>query len=165
MASLTRREEKGLTTLQQRFVEEYMVDMNAAQACLRAGYNTKASAQMGLKVLRHPRVAAEIAKKMQKKREETKVTENYVINKLVMMAENPEAKDADQLRALELLGRSLGMFRDRQEISGPDGAAIQYQQRVEQDDADLARAIARLAKREGENRVALRAVPRTESES
>jgi phage terminase small subunit len=165
MASLTRKEEKGLTTLQQRFVEEYMVDMNAAQACLRAGYNTTAPAQMGLKVLRHPRVAEAVAKNLQKKREETKVTENYVINKLVMMAENPEAKDADQLRALELLGRSLGMFRDRQEISGPDGTAIQYQQKVEQDAADLSSAIARLTKREGTNGVALRAVPRAESSS
>lgn len=163
MASV-KPKKQGLTSLQERFVDEYMVDMNAAAAVKRAGYNTTAAAQMGLKVLRTPKVAEEVARRLEKKRERTELTENYVINRLVNIAEQTE-KDTDKLRALELLGRSLGIFRDRQEISGPDGAAIQYQQKVEQDASDFTSAIARLAKREGAGGVALFAVPGTKSES
>ena len=163
MASV-KAKKQGLTSLQERFVDEYMVDMNAAQAVKRAGYNTQAPAQMGLKVLRTPKVAEEVARRLEQKRERTQVTENYVINRLVNLAESTD-KDSDKLRALELLGRSLGIFRDRQEISGPDGAAIEYKQRIEQDAADLSSAIARLAKREGAGGMALFAVPGTKSES
>ena len=50
-----------LTARQKRFVEEYLVDLTATRAVIRAGYSHKGAAQRGNKLLRDPLVAKAIA--------------------------------------------------------------------------------------------------------
>lgn len=150
--------EKGkgskLTTKMENFVNEYFIDFNASQAVLRAGYKTTAPNRLASKLMKHPLVAAAIAQRKEERQEQFELTAEYVITKLVAIADKNEDTNAQaSLRALELLGKHLGLYKDRQEISGPDGEAIQMEQKVKQNVDEFTRRIAGLAKRNGEGNV------------
>ncbi|NGP40968.1 terminase small subunit [Acinetobacter sp. GC2] len=49
-----------LTDKQQRFVDEYLIDLNATQAAIRAGYSEKTADSIGLQLLRKTQVAEAI---------------------------------------------------------------------------------------------------------
>jgi len=55
-----------MTPRQARFVAEYLIDLNATAACLRAGYSPRGAAQAAERLLRNVEVAAEVAKKTQR---------------------------------------------------------------------------------------------------
>lgn len=59
---LTTGEYGGLTLKERRFVEEYLTDLNGAQAAIRAGYSANGASQTGYRLRRKPAVAAAIAK-------------------------------------------------------------------------------------------------------
>ncbi len=144
--------EKGkgskLTDKQKLFVEEYLVDLNGSAAVLRAGYQTTNPNRMATDLLRHPLVRREIESRQESRLERVALSQDFVINKLISIVEDTEKGNPQAaLRGLELLGKHLAMFKERQEISGPDGAAIQYQQKVQEDAADFASAISRLIER------------------
>lgn len=63
-----------LTDKQRRFVDEYMIDMNATQAAIRAGYSEKTAAEMGYENLRKPQIANEIEARRAKLAEKAGVT-------------------------------------------------------------------------------------------
>mgnify|MGYP001953772418 CR=1 FL=1 len=71
-----------LTAKQQRFVEEYLVDWNATQAAIRAGYSEKTAQQMGAENLTKPMVAEAIEKEKRKISERTSVDQDRVLNEL-----------------------------------------------------------------------------------
>ncbi len=60
-----KNDKQSLTPLMSRFVSEYLVDLNATQAAIRAGYSVKTAQQQGSRLLLNVVVAAEIAKKNQ----------------------------------------------------------------------------------------------------
>ncbi|HHM8109527.1 TPA: terminase small subunit [Pseudomonas aeruginosa] len=64
------------------FVEEYLVDLNATQAAIRAGYAKKRAAEMGYELLRIPEVAEAIAQAMAERSKRTEVEADYVIRRL-----------------------------------------------------------------------------------
>lgn len=105
--------EENLTTQQLTFVEEYLFDLNAKRAARRAGYAPATAARL----LRKPHIRAAIKRRMDERKERLKLSEEYVINRLIKEAEyEGEAGNATaRVRALELLGKHLGMFWDRQE--------------------------------------------------
>lgn len=139
-----------LTTKMENFVNEYFVDFNASQAVLRAGYKTTAPARLAHKLMQHPLVAEAVEAKKAERQEKFELNAEYVITKLVAIADKQEDINAQaSLRALELLGKHLGLYRERQEISGPDGEAIQMEQKVKQNVDEFTSRIASLAKRNG----------------
>ncbi len=146
----------GLTKKQKLFVEEYLIDLNATQAAIRAGYSPTSAKEIGSENLTKPDIASRINKAMAERSRRTGVNADRVIRELAKIAFiNPidlidtetatvkpmaaaedtaaiqsvkvkrfddgverEVKVADKLKALELLGRHIGMFKDRVEISG-----------------------------------------------
>lgn len=56
-----------MTPKQRRFIEEYLVDLNAARAAKRAGYRAKWAASRGYHLLQNPAVAAAVAKAQAKR--------------------------------------------------------------------------------------------------
>jgi len=133
--------EKGrgskLTNKMISFIDEYMIDMNGFRAVERSTYKTVNPKQMADMLLNHPLVRAEIERRMAQKREKSELTAQYVLLKLQSIVDateedNPQAA----LRGLELLGKHLGLYRDRQEISGPDGEAIQVQEQKTKADVE-----------------------------
>lgn len=107
---------------EQRFVTEYLVDLNASQAAIRAGYSPRTAASQGQRLTRKPAVAEAIARAQDEAADRNRLTADWVIERLRATAE--AGVRGDSVRALELLGKTLGLFRDRHEHSGPDGAAI-----------------------------------------
>jgi hypothetical protein len=57
------------------------------------------------------------------------------------------------LRAIELAGKSIALWKERQEISGPDGEAIKHEQHIKESVADFTSRISSLAKRGGQTNV------------
>ncbi len=146
----------GLTMKEKLFVEAYFKNnYNASKAILEAGYRTKYPSKMGTQLKQRPHVKAAIDALGQKKLDEVSVSPEYVLRKLVRTVEKAEEQEnhGATLRGLELLAKHLGMFIERQEISGPDGGAIVHEQKVKQDAADFASRMARLANAGGTGEV------------
>jgi len=108
---------KPLTPKQQRFVEEYLVDLNATRAAIRAGYSEKTANVEGPKHLVKPGIAAAIKEKQDKLSKRTELTQEWVLERLKAIAEvqvaqgvNEHVKASDAISALEKIGKHLGMF-------------------------------------------------------
>ena len=134
-----------LTPKQERFISEYLVDLNAAQAAIRAGYSRNSARQIGVENLSKPVIAAAVAKAKRERAEATKIDAEYVLKRLHQIVERclqevkpalhsktrQPMKDEDgnalyifnaagANQALALLGKhtDVAAFRDHLEISG-----------------------------------------------
>ena len=146
-----------MTKKQKRFIEEYLIDLNATQAVIRAGYSPDTAKSIGSENLTKPDIQARIAKAMAERSKRTGVNADRVVMELAKIAFvnandvidtetatvkadalpedtaaiqsvkvktfgedglEREIKMADKLKALELLGKHLGMFKDKVELSG-----------------------------------------------
>lgn len=88
----------GLTAKQQRFVDEYLIDLNATQAAIRAGYSAKTAGQIGDENLKKPQIAAAVAQRMTDRAERTQVDADYVLRRMV---------EIDQMDVLDILTDSM----------------------------------------------------------
>lgn len=77
----------ALTPRQQRFVEEYLVDLNGKQAAIRAGYSRKGAEVTASKLLTVPKVAAEIAKGRQEISKRVQIDQDWVLRQWQAIAE------------------------------------------------------------------------------
>ena len=84
--------DRGLTPKQQRFVEEYLVDLNASGAARRAGYSVKTAEWIGPQLLGKSHVAAEIHNMKSQRASRTEITADWVLKTL---AEEKKADLAD----------------------------------------------------------------------
>ena len=82
----------GLTAKQAAFVREYLLDLNATQAAIRAGYSAKTAEQQGPRLLGNVGVAAEIMKAQADRAERTQVDADWVLRRL---ADEADADLAD----------------------------------------------------------------------
>lgn len=73
---------RELTAKQERFVEEYLVDLNATQAAIRAGYSERTAYQTGAENLRKPEIASRIDEKRAERSESTGITADRVLTEL-----------------------------------------------------------------------------------
>ena len=107
---------KMLTPKQQRFVEEYLVDLNATQAAIRAGYSEKTAFQIGPENLKKPKIAEAVAEAQGERSKRTAIDQDWIIDGLVANVDKAGAMDPPNLaasnRARELLGKNLGMFKE-----------------------------------------------------
>ena len=113
-----------MTPKQKRFVDEYLIDLNATQAAIRAGYSARSADIIGFENLRKPNIQETLAELMAKRAEETGISAAWVLKKLRENADNALDPNLDTFngsvanRALELIGKHLGMFVDRVDHSG-----------------------------------------------
>ena len=104
-----------LTPKQAAFVLEYMIDLNATQAAIRAGYKAKTAYQTGAENLRKPQIQKAIQAQREAAAERCKVSTDWVLSQIAEIAQDEEVKTADRLKALELLGKHLGLWEKRQD--------------------------------------------------
>ncbi|MCK5679577.1 terminase small subunit [bacterium] len=114
-----------LTHMQQRFVEEYMVDNNASAAARRAGYCEKTAESQGSRLLRNVKVATALTDAREQQQERTQITADSVLHDLAYVhlalqrvGDAGELNLSAALKALELIGRHFKMFTDKAEITG-----------------------------------------------
>lgn len=159
-----------LTNKQKRFVEEYLIDLNATQAAIRAGYSVDSAREIGCENLTKPNIKQAIAVQMAERSKRTGVNQDRVLLEIAKMAfvniddvlnlstaeikedalkENlaciqsvkikpnefgteREVKLYDKRANLELLGKHLGMFKDRVEVSGLENEKSKLDNLIEQ---------------------------------
>lgn len=112
----------ALTAKQQRFVIEYLVDLNATQAAIRAGYAAKGAKDQAYQLMQRPEIAAAIKEAMEARNQRTKVDADYVLNRLT---------EIDQMDLLDILDDDMSIKPLskwpkvwRQSLSGFDIAEI-----------------------------------------
>jgi phage terminase small subunit len=76
----------ALTPKQARFVEHYLVDLNATQAAVRAGYSPKTAEKIGSENLKKPEVRRAIDEAQQRRSERVQVTSDDVLRELLRIA-------------------------------------------------------------------------------
>ena len=84
----------NLTPKQQRFVEEYLIDLNATQAAIRSGYSEKTARDIGCENLAKPNIAKAIEEAQNKRKEQTQIDAAYVLKRLV---------EIDQMDVLDIM--------------------------------------------------------------
>jgi len=113
-------EEAELTPRQARFVEEYLIDHNGKQAAIRAGYAEPGAAVQASRLLTYVHVLKAIKEGQARLSEKAGVTQEWVIDRLKLVAEkciDDEFNPAGANGALNLLGKHLGLFTDKIEVS------------------------------------------------
>lgn len=168
----------SLTPKQKQFVSEYLIDLNATQAAIRAGYSKKTADVQGVRMLGNVKVQEALNKAMNKREQRTEITQDRVLKELAKIAFSNgsdfakvvtkpvmkqtinettgeweekevqqqfveltdtdhlsedkkaaiagikegkfgiEVQSCDKVKALELIGKHLGMFKDKVELSG-----------------------------------------------
>lgn len=115
------------------------MDLNATKAAIRAGYSERTAEVIGYENLRKPQIQEAIQAAIEKRSERTEITQDKVVAELgkVAFAEAHDYTDADlkygnKLKALELLGRHLGMFTDKQEISADTTLRVEMDRGLEE---------------------------------
>lgn len=103
-----------LTDKQKRFCEEYLIDLNATQAALRAGYKAKTARSQGQRMLTKVDIQRHITDLMKERSDRTALTSDSVLQELsrIAMAQDVEITGKEKLKALELLGKHLGLFQN-----------------------------------------------------
>ena len=124
---------KKLTLKQQRFVDEYIISGNATQAAIKAGYSKKTAAVTATENLRKPNVKAAIDKRNAEIQSEKTMDMQEVMERLAAMGRGEtteetvtnkgdvietSTRNADKLKALELIGKRFGAWTDKKEVNG-----------------------------------------------
>ena len=115
-----------LTPKQSMFVKEYLIDLNATQAAIRAGYSEKTAKAQGCRLLTNVYICAEINKGKESRAQVVAITAQDVLESIIRIrgkAEDAE-KYNDALKANELLGKHLKLFTDKTELTGAGGEEL-----------------------------------------
>ena len=117
---------KKLTDKQQRFVEEYLVDLNATQAAIRSGYSKKTAAQTAARLLTNVKIQAVLEIGREELSRATKMSAAWVIDELRKRYDALVSAD-DQTgacRPLELIGKHFLTFPTKNIHTGMDDGPI-----------------------------------------
>lgn len=111
-------DERGLTPRQAAFVREYLVDLNATQAAIRAGYAEASAGQQGEQLLKKLEIKAAVDEALAARAAKLEVTAEMVLAGLLKEAtrETGPVSQGAKVRAWELLGKHLGMMTDRSKV-------------------------------------------------
>lgn len=145
-----------MTKKQKRFVEEYLIDLNATQAAIRAGYSPETAGSIGAENLKKPEIKSRIDKAMAERSRRTGINQDRVLQELARIGfakitdvvdpetaeirtdasdddlaciqsikikpnefgTEREVKLYDKKSALVDLGKHLGLFKDKVELTG-----------------------------------------------
>lgn len=159
-----------MTKKQKLFIEEYLIDLNATQAAIRAGYSPETAGSIGSENLKKPEIRARIDKAMAERSRRTGITQDRVLMELAKIGfanikdvidtetakirddakeedlaciqsvkvkpnewgTEREVKMYDKKSALVDIGRHLGMFKDKVEISKLDEEKTKLDDLLEQ---------------------------------
>ena len=126
-----------MTAKQKRFCDEYLIDLNATQAAIRAGYSKKAARQVGNENMSKPYIKNYIEERMQEKEDSLIAKQDEVLKYLtsVMRGESKSSvlamagdgvqeviqkppDERERTKAAELLGKRYRLFTEKVEVEG-----------------------------------------------
>jgi phage terminase small subunit len=159
-----------LTPKQKRFVDEYLIDLNATQAAVRAGYSKKTAYSTGQRLLKKVEVQEMVQKRNLDRERRTEITQDRVLQELASIGfakgtdyasidstgrvalkstdslttqqkaavisiketqSGVEVKIADKVKALELLGKHLGLFDSGASSQSAEDRLVDYLKALE----------------------------------
>lgn len=106
------------TAKQSRFIDEYLIDLNATQAAIRAGYSKKTAFSIGPENLKKPLIMDEVNRRAAIIAEKTQDKVASIINNLWSLSKitDPD-KYQHRTKAIELLGKYFSMWQDKVDIT------------------------------------------------
>lgn len=115
-----------LTIKQERFVEEYLIDLNATQAAIRAGYSVKTAQEQSSRLLSNVIIQNAVQSARNTMSERALVTQEMVVKGLLKEAEYMDEGSTQGARvsAWAHLGKHLGMFTEKVELSGDQNKPV-----------------------------------------
>ena len=118
-----------LTQKQRRFCEEYLVDLNATQAAIRAGYAKRSASSIGHENRKKPKIQRYIIQTRQERNLRTQVTVDRIVMELakITFAEKG-VKTGYKLKALDMLAKHVGLY---------DKEARKYLERLKEEEEQL----------------------------
>lgn len=118
----------SLTPKQAAFVREYLIDLNATQAAIRAGYSKKTARSVGHENLTKPDIEAAIRTALDERAQKASLTAQEVLDGLRREAEyfDEGSSHSARVAAWAHLGKHLGMFTDKVETSGRQRIEVVY---------------------------------------
>jgi phage terminase small subunit len=128
----------GINPKQEKFICEYLVDLNATQAAIRAGYSAKTAQEQGAQLLSKLIIKTEIDRRFAEiqsaKIAEAREIMEYLTGVLRGESESEESTavgivakhpaEKDRLKAAELLGKRYSLFTENVKLSGDVGVSI-----------------------------------------
>lgn len=118
-----------LSAKQERFCREYLVDLNATQAAIRAGYSPKTARSQGQRLLTNVDVQEFVQAAKTERADKVARTAQDVLNDIIAVTtqahEEGDLKTA--LKGLELQGKHLGMFTDKLQTEHSGGISITWE--------------------------------------
>ena len=104
-----------LTAQQEQFCLEFIKDLNAVRAAIRAGYGEQHAKKNAWTIIRNPAVAERISELKADQTKRTKIEADDILRRLVRIAEKTEQEGDYQaaIRSLELLGKHQAMWTDK----------------------------------------------------
>lgn len=128
-----------LSNKQARFCEEYLIDLNATQAAIRAGYSVNSAGAIGNENLQKPEIAERIQELQAYRSDATGISSDYVLKSLYAVAErcmgDEKFEAAGANKSLELLGKHLGLFTEKLQVTGDGGGPVRWEVRGIDSDA------------------------------
>lgn len=163
-----------MTKKQKRFVEEYLIDLNATQAAIRAGYSPDTAQEQSSRLLSNVMIKAAVDQEMAERSKRTGINADRIVRELAKIAlvntgkvinvedatirddatdddlaavqsvkvkksysetgemTEREVRMSDKVRALELLGRHLGMWNDKLQLYNLDAEKSKLDNIIEQ---------------------------------
>lgn len=110
----------ALTYKKRAFIEEYLIDFNGNQAAIRAGYSKRTARSQAHRLLTNADIQAAIEKRIN----ELSMSADEVIIRLTNIARNglksSRLRSSDVMKALELIGKHKGLFKERMDITSGD---------------------------------------------
>ena len=124
-----------MTERQKRFCDEYLIDLNATQAAIRAGYSERSASSIGERILRNDDVRSYISEQLERIHNENTADAQEVMEYLTAVMRGKSVShvlafvgdgcqevvekppdEKERLKAAELLGKRYGLFTDRVEL-------------------------------------------------
>jgi phage terminase small subunit len=108
-------------------VAEYLIDLNATQAAIRAGYSEATAKDIACENLAKPNIAAAIAQAQEQRAKRLTVTADSLIIELEEARANAIASNQNSAAVAATMGKAklLGIGAEKVELTGKDGGAIQ----------------------------------------
>lgn len=120
---------KSLTPKQQRFVDEYLIDLNATQAAIRAGYSAKTAASIASENLTKPEIASAIQARQAKVSAAADFTLEQHLRALNALRDQAVSSEqfGPAVTAEVSRGKAAGFYVEKREYSGKGGGPLMVQ--------------------------------------
>lgn len=132
--------ERKLTDKQELFAKEYLIDLNATQAAIRAGYSKKTAKEQGHRLLTNAHISALIQQDVDERAEKLEIDAEFVLKGILRVTQECEKENAypvAALRGYELIGKHLKMFTDKHAYSTDPENPLQFKAKLPDDLKEL----------------------------